>query len=84
MIPAPVNVTRLFDSTLNRPIKVPPLTVTSGVFVQTVLNWSAHYDLVWDASNRLVEVKDGAATMAQYESDGLGLLFMVWRRRRGR
>ena len=34
-------------------------------------NWIAHYDLVYDAWNRLVEVKDGANTVAKFEYDGL-------------
>ena len=34
-------------------------------------NWSAHYDLKYDAWNRLVEVKDGSTTVATYRYDGL-------------
>jgi RHS repeat-associated protein len=34
-------------------------------------NWSAAYDLKYDAWNRLVEVKDGGTTVATYHYDGL-------------
>ena len=34
-------------------------------------SWTAHYDLKYDAWNRLTEVKDGASTVATYEYDGL-------------
>jgi YD repeat-containing protein len=33
-------------------------------------NWSAHYDLTYDAWNRLVKVEDGANTVAEYQYDG--------------
>ena len=33
-------------------------------------NWSAHYDLTFDAWNRLVKVMDGATTVATYAYDG--------------
>ncbi|MFO0425215.1 MAG: RHS repeat domain-containing protein, partial [Planctomyces sp.] len=32
--------------------------------------WSSHYDLTWDAWNRLVKVADGANTVAEYQYDG--------------
>ncbi len=35
-------------------------------------NWGANYDLVYDAWNRLVAVKQGATTVASFEYDGLG------------
>jgi RHS repeat-associated protein len=34
-------------------------------------NWASAYDLVWDAWNRLAQVKDGATTVAAYAYDGL-------------
>jgi len=34
-------------------------------------SWSTNFDLVYDAWNRLVEVKDGMTTVAEYEYDGL-------------
>ena len=34
-------------------------------------SWSAHYDLTYDAWNRLVKIEDGATTVAEYEYDGL-------------
>ena len=34
-------------------------------------SWSSHYDLIYDAWNRLVEVKDGATSIAKFEYDGL-------------
>ena len=33
-------------------------------------SWSAHYDLTFDAWNRLVKVMDGETTVAEYEYDG--------------
>ncbi|MEZ6032063.1 MAG: RHS repeat-associated core domain-containing protein [Planctomycetaceae bacterium] len=33
-------------------------------------SWSAHYNLTWDAWNRLVKVVDGANTVAEYQYDG--------------
>jgi hypothetical protein len=33
-------------------------------------SWSAHYDLTWDAWNRLVKVADGANTVSEYQYDG--------------
>ncbi|MEZ6032037.1 MAG: RHS repeat-associated core domain-containing protein [Planctomycetaceae bacterium] len=33
-------------------------------------SWSSHYDLTWDAWNRLVKVADGANTVAEYQYDG--------------
>ena len=33
-------------------------------------NWSAHYDLTFDAWNRLVKVMDGVTTVATYSYDG--------------
>ena len=33
-------------------------------------SWSAHYDLTYDAWNRLVKVAEGGATVAEYEYDG--------------
>ena len=33
-------------------------------------NWSAHFDLTYDAWNRLVKVEDGEDTVADYEYDG--------------
>ena len=38
--------------------------------VPTPVGWSAHYDLTWDAWNRLVKVADGAITVAEYQYDG--------------
>ncbi len=35
-------------------------------------NWAANYDLVYDAWNRLVAVKQGVTTVASFEYDGLG------------
>jgi len=35
-------------------------------------SWTDHYDLTYDAFNRLVKVVDGANTVAEYEYDGLG------------
>ena len=32
-------------------------------------SWSAHYDLVFDAWNRLVSVSDGGSTVAEYQYD---------------
>ncbi|MCA9200741.1 MAG: RHS repeat-associated core domain-containing protein [Planctomycetales bacterium] len=34
-------------------------------------SWSSHYDLVYDAWNRLVQVKLGGSTVATYQYDGL-------------
>jgi hypothetical protein len=35
-------------------------------------NWNAKYDLIYDAWNRLVQVKQGATVIASYENDGFG------------
>jgi RHS repeat-associated protein len=35
-------------------------------------NWSANYDLIYDAWNRLVQVKQGVTMIASYEYDGYG------------
>jgi RHS repeat-associated protein len=35
-------------------------------------NWSAHFDLKYDAWNRLVEVKDGSNVVQQNKYDGIG------------
>ena len=34
-------------------------------------DWSAHYNLTYDAWNRLVKVEDGEDTVAEYQYDGL-------------
>ena len=34
-------------------------------------DWGAHYDLTYDAWNRLVKVKEGSITVAEYAYDGL-------------
>jgi hypothetical protein len=34
-------------------------------------NWSAAYTLVYDAWNRLIQIKDGATTVATYFYDGM-------------
>jgi YD repeat-containing protein len=40
-------------------------------------SWSSHYDLTYDAWNRLTKVQDGSTVIEQNKYDGLGKWIVV-------
>ena len=66
------------QNTANQTVEIDGSTATIAhdpagnmVKVPQVADWAATNELKWDAWNRLVEVKDGATTVAAYGYDGL-------------